>query len=1553
MRKTLLILALIWSFSQVIAQPWLENLPKNKTEYNFYDYQTAFNTYWQPYNLDRSGHYIEEGITKKATGWKQFKRWEYEMESQINPETGEFPTQTPMQVYNSMKQAGGIQSLTSNNSWTSLGPSSSLSGYAGIGRVNCIAFHPTDNNTYWVGTPEGGLWKTSNNGTSWICLTDSNDILGVSSIIIPSNYATSNTIYIATGDRDKLYTSRSIGVLKSTDGGLTWNTTGLNYSLAQNKKVNKLLLDPNDNNTLIAATNNGVYKTTNGGTTWNTLLTSTPFLDMEYKGNSFSTLYGSDVNGDIYRSTNWGSTWTKTLSTTGYRAEISVTDADSTIVYAMIANNTDYGLLGIYKSTNSGLSFTSIYSSTNLMGWNADGSDLGGQGWYDVSIATSPTNSNKVIVGGVNSHRSTNGGTVWTCSNHWSNGTNQPIVHADKHNLVYRSNGDLFECNDGGVYISTDDGLTWTDKSNGLINSQMYKLGVSKTVSTETITGLQDNGSKLLSSGVWSDVKGGDGMECLIDYTDVNIQYGTYTNGQISRTTDHWLNATDIEPSSAGSGAWVTPYIIDPVSHNTLYAGYTDVWKTTDKGTNWTKISIMNTSDKIRSMAISPSNTSILYVADPSKIWKTSNGGTNWTNVTGTLPVTNSSITYIAIKSTDTNTVWITLSGYNSDNVYKTTNGGTSWTNISTGLPNIPITSIVQDTTNTTSEVLYAGTYLGVYYKNGTNNWQEYNSSLPKVRIGELEIYYDANPQNNKLRAATYGRGLWEIGLYSAPSAPLAGFEPENTSICTGDTILFSDLSSNNPTSWNWVFSPGNVAFINGTSASSENPEVKFSTNGYYSVSLTSSNSLGSDTKTINDMVKVGGIVTPFFEDFEASSTTLPNWTLNNPDNLSEWGLISTSGNGSSSQSIYMDYYNNQHQGQRDDLISPILNLSLLSNATLQYKHAYTRFTGSATDSLIIYASNNCGLTWTRLAAYGENGNGNFATAPDATYQQTPAFIPATANDWCGLGSGADCDTIDLSAFAGSANVKIAFQGYDNYSNNLFLDDISISGDSTTNAVANFTVTSLNVCTGISTTFTNTSLNATSYTWKENEVVISNSQNLIKTFTTAGSYTIKLIATDGVTTDSISQVINVISTPTQASTPTGPTSVCTNSSSTSNFSTTSLADATSYIWTMNPSNAGTTNSTTNNATITWSSSYSGVVYVKVKATNTCGDGNASDTVPTSVSAIPANATTPTGSDILCINPNNTSYNTSAITNAITYQWILSPSNAGTISNTGTSALVDWNNAFTGNVTLTVNGSNSCGNGIVSPALNIVINDIPGVTSTPNGPNNLCENNINTDYTISPTTYATTYNWGLTPTSAGSINANGTTATIDWNNQFAGNVDIKVQATNNCGTGPYSNNYSVLIKSGPPKPTLTRSFDTLFSSSSSNNQWYYSNSIISGATNYYYVATNNGSYYVKVTNSSGCSSVSNNLNFYGVGIDNVDKNSSISIFPNPTNGKITVRGEGINKLVVMNIQGQIINEYKNNQKLNDIIIDLSSNSYGVYLIKIITKNGTLLEKVVLE
>ena len=781
MKRIYLILLLLGMAANLFAQPWIKNLPqgRSKDQLTLSNYKDAFNQYWAPFNVEK-GYYNVNGVQTKAPGWKQFKRWEYYMENQINPTTGEFPKQTAMEIYKEYRRANPtlksavITSLSDPSNWTSLGPTSSTGGYAGVGRLNCIAFHPTDNNTYWVGAAAGGLWVTTNNGGSWTCLTDKNGVLAVSDIIIPTDYATSNTIYIATGDKDA-WDNNSIGVLKSTDGGATWNTTGISFLISAGKMVSRLLADPANNQTILAATSNGVFKTTDGGVTWSTKLSAVSFIDLESKPGDFNTLYGSTTSGSIYTSTNGGTTWVQSFTdASARRIDMAVSANQPSYVYA-IAANSGSGLYGIYKSTNSGATFPQVFSGTtkNLLGWAAAGTDTGGQGWYDLAITVSPSNANLLLIGGVNTWRSIDGGASWSIVNHWSGSTVQ-AVHADKHMLRYRANGNLFECNDGGVYISTNDGTLWTDKTNGIVISQMYKLGISQTTTNETVTGLQDNGTKLISGGTWKDVKGGDGMECLIDYTDANIQYGTYVNGQISRTTNHWSSSTDISANIPGgsAGAWVTPYLIDPVNPMILYVGFADIWKTADRGNTWTKISSMASANKIRSMAIAPSNAQVLYVADPSVIWKTADNGTSWTNITGTLPVGSGNITYIAVKNNDANTLWVTLSGYNSSKVFQSVNGGTTWTDISTGLPSIPAYTIVQNKQISSEVQLYVGTEVGIYFKKGTDNWIAYNTGLPNVSVGEIEIFYAANPQDSKLRAATYGRGLWESPVFYS-SAPM------------------------------------------------------------------------------------------------------------------------------------------------------------------------------------------------------------------------------------------------------------------------------------------------------------------------------------------------------------------------------------------------------------------------------------------------------------------------------------------------------------------------------------------------------------------------------------------------------------------------------------------------------------------------------------------------------------------------------------------------------------------------------------------------------------
>lgn len=794
-------LCIIGNKSLAQSQRSIQNQTENSS--TFYEVQRSMNDHWLSKNA-ADGFVTENGVRSKMPGWKLYKRWEYFWEQRVNQNTGEFPSTNSVIEYEKYLQSNNHLNKTMyDESWINLGTNSSDGGYAGIGRINCIAFHPSDLNTFWVGSPSGGIWRTTNGGTSWTILNDNQLVLGVSDIVVPGDYTTSNTLYIATGDRDggsmwslsggQNADNVSIGVLKSTNGGTTWNTTGLSFAKNLGKKVFCLAIHPSDNSMLFASTSDGILKSTDGGTSW-VNKSIYPVWRIAFKPGDPTIMYGA---GEVYsgsqwfaRSTNTGETWPDYEFGSGAdarRTELAVTPADPNIVYLLTCNLAG-GVNGVYKSTNSGASFSVVNagSPAGMLGYYTNGSGgSGGQGSYDWCIAVSPTDANTVFIGGVTTWKSTNGGTTFTANTNWTphpfyNISGVPVTHADKHALVYQNSSVLFEGNDGGIYKTTNGGTSWTDLSNGLVISQLYRIGVSQTNVNTILTGLQDNGTKLYNSG-WNDVKGGDGMECIVDYSNSNYMYATYVRGQITRSINGFTNWTTEEDISANipggqpTGAWVTPYVIDQNNSATLFAGYDRIWKTINRGDSWTSASqILSASDKLRSLAIAPSNSNVLYTADRTNMWKTTNGGsTNWTSIA--IPTTSLYVTYIAVKENDPNTLWITYGGYSDGiKVYESTNGGTSWTNISAGLPNLPVMSIVHYKAATNRNVLFVGTDVGVYVKDGSNNWASFNNGLPNVVVSELDIYYGGG--TNKLRAGTYGRGLWETDIDATLPVELSSF---------------------------------------------------------------------------------------------------------------------------------------------------------------------------------------------------------------------------------------------------------------------------------------------------------------------------------------------------------------------------------------------------------------------------------------------------------------------------------------------------------------------------------------------------------------------------------------------------------------------------------------------------------------------------------------------------------------------------------------------------------------------------------------------------------
>jgi photosystem II stability/assembly factor-like uncharacterized protein len=791
------ILALLVSTS-LQAQEWMRST-ENGGKPNFYEIQKDFNAYWE-------GRKIEKG-----KGYKQFKRWEWFWEQRVSP-SGEFPeqglTMREWEKYTLEHNVASQRTETTAN-WTAMGPTSSLGGYEGVGRINCIAFHPTIANTFFVGSPGGGLWRTTDGGTTWTCLTDNLPVLGVTSIAIDPT--TPNTMYIATGDGYGNFDTKSVGVLKSTDGGVTWNSTGLSWTQNQQRVIGAMAIHPTNPQILLAATSVGIFRTANGGSTWSQI-TTFHTQDIKFKPGDptivYATSYGG-TTGNVYRSTDTGATFTKiTNFTTFNRINLAVTPADANLVVALCSKSSDNGFGGLYTSTNSGASFTLKYSAAtkNLLGWSAAGNDSGGQGWYDLSVAVSPTNASTIIVGGVNTWRSTDGGTTfnqitaWTSGSTW-NPNNVAVVHADKHFHAYHpiNTGTLYECNDGGLYRSTNNGTSWTDITNGLGITQFYRLSNAQTDANQVLCGAQDNGTKRrASAGTWSMATGGDGMEAIIDHTNASYMYASYAQGVIYRSTNGFSTSsyTTISaniPGGQPTGAWVTPYVMSQTNASMLFAGYKDVFRTTDRGTSWTKISTNLSTTDLISLAVAPNDNNTIYAASYTKIYRTTNGGTNWSDISAGLPFASAKMTYITVHPTNSQTLYVTFSGYSSGNkVFKSTNGGTSWTNISGTLPNLPANCITIDKNG--NEALYVGMDVGIFYRDASmNDWVAFNQGLPNVIVNELEIQYSSG----KIRAATYGRGLWQSDLYTAaPATPtITSFTPTSGPVGTSVTITGTNFT--------------------------------------------------------------------------------------------------------------------------------------------------------------------------------------------------------------------------------------------------------------------------------------------------------------------------------------------------------------------------------------------------------------------------------------------------------------------------------------------------------------------------------------------------------------------------------------------------------------------------------------------------------------------------------------------------------------------------------------------------------------------------------------
>jgi photosystem II stability/assembly factor-like uncharacterized protein len=690
----------------------------------------------------------------------------------------------PQNAYaNAMIQRDILRQQNSDNmpniNWVSLGPTPGYYfNYGNISsRVVTGAFHPTNPSTIYIGPANGGVWKSTDSGVNWTPLTDNQPSMSMGAIAIdPTN---PNIIYAGTGEAT--YSGASYygrGLLKSTDAGTTWQH--ITNGLPSSSYFSRIKIRPNHPNELLAALGNGgLLRSTNSGLNWTTLVSGRcDDVVFTFTGDTAFAV-GSGIG--FRRSLDGGQTFT-TFGTglgTGVRTHFDLCLAQPAFMYASVHVS---GNVNLFKSTDFGANWTQLSTSSSFQ-------SQGGQAWYDLYCRVNPVNPNLVYVGTIDIWRTTDGTTFSNITNGYGGG----YVHVDQHFLFFHPTdpNTIMSCNDGGIWLSTNSGNSFTNLNQNLTLTQFYRIAASPFTPSRILGGTQDNGTQQTYSTLnWAAAYGGDGGEVSFNPFNSNFILGETQNGGLFRTTNggtSWNSATS-GISTGENVAWVAPIIAHPTIDGTFYTARQRVYRSTNNGGAWTAVSgNVNGSSAVREMAISKTNPSVLYASTGGTIFLSTDGGATFTNKTSGLPAR--TITSINIHPNDENIALLTFSGFGTNKVYKTTDMGSTWINIHGNLLDSPVNDgfiYTYDALN--PNTYFVGTDIGVFLTqdNGAS-WVELPNNLPNTVI----VHLDYSHSNKMMRAGTHGRGVYEAFIDFTIPVELSSFTAE-----TGDNTVVLNWST-------------------------------------------------------------------------------------------------------------------------------------------------------------------------------------------------------------------------------------------------------------------------------------------------------------------------------------------------------------------------------------------------------------------------------------------------------------------------------------------------------------------------------------------------------------------------------------------------------------------------------------------------------------------------------------------------------------------------------------------------------------------------------------
>ncbi len=774
MKNNLLFILCFISFSS-FSQQKIEKQPTYKGM--MYDMSINYNTV-----CDSADAYFKSiDKDKKGSGYKPFMRWKNEAQLKYGTSGNRLVDYyLPFKEFKRIKKDSKAQfSQKSNNTpsgWTAEGPFSigNVTGHQtpGLGRLEFVKVNPTNKNQIYLGSRSSGLFRTNDEGQTWANNSGNLPAGGVN--CFDSNPSNFNEILFNVQSGDFHI---SFGIYRSIDGGNTitqsaFNPTNLGFGgIGSDFQIYGIKYHPLIPNLVFISTSKGFFKSTDNLATYTLLDATARVRDLEFHSSNSAIIYAYNPIGTlknkIVKSTDTGNTFIG-------MNDLPLNNNNHINITTVPTNPSDIYLIsetaGIYKSTDEGTNFNLITTPiTGINFWDGTPKD---------------TNPNVIIAGYVDLYKSTNGGTSFSQSAFYdfSNGAHgsgsnqtkynnsQIYVHADT-NYKTCVNGVFYACTDGFLCKSEDDGTTWQKLTTNISLRENYRLGINQSNVAHTILGSQDNGTSLKNENGWYEIKGSDGAECFsFPLNENNLIFSTQNGGRY-RSYNLGNNISNIKPTlDTGEGSdWLAPLLMNPNDHYTLYSFHRNVYKSTDFGTNWTKLTATTPfgSYNILHAAIAENNSNKIVISSLNKIALSNDGGVTFTSILNNLP-SNLYISKVAFDPDNDNTILATYADVSSvhgaNKVFISTNSGASWTNITYNLGFLSVRCVL-----VAFGKIYVGTEIGIYYKTMTGTtWTPFNTDLPNVPINDLEVNYGANI----IKAATWGRGLFSNKILERENFP-------------------------------------------------------------------------------------------------------------------------------------------------------------------------------------------------------------------------------------------------------------------------------------------------------------------------------------------------------------------------------------------------------------------------------------------------------------------------------------------------------------------------------------------------------------------------------------------------------------------------------------------------------------------------------------------------------------------------------------------------------------------------------------------------------------